>query len=1023
MPDRSSSLTPIEESSSDSPPTSPSRPPRNQSTDSSSFESQLRAILPTKPPLERTVPCPRTRTPSAEDAVSLASDPGVVYSSPIVGPRAARVQKAREKGRKKRAATMAERRSEKEALDAELRRKGLVETLDDLHKRGLGFGDLFDFVFDSDEYQGHIRYQEFYRKQGRVTKALTQWMSNETARNELHHWAVQYVEGVVRKEAKGITTDAHLRRPLTPEMLTSFSFLGLRKKFDDWAPTTMRLFSAFSTSARQLREGLSSPRLARKSLVQVIAATSCLGEYSRLNTLTKNINSLFLYARGAQRQITAVLSHFGLSSSYSTLVQKENNRPAALTNEPLPPSTTAPLLFETPIAENDSDDGSSDSTYYPPSSDSESDADDHIRERKSTKNGILPRLAEQLRQRVRRVVATGLFGGVFDNINFMSKVGEQIVGRTDTQENGTTYTFWKLLNATLDALSLSEYLKSFDTASGLAPNDIFLSAKEEDLSEKCMVHCIARVIVNHGGVGFERFSSDMKKSMPVSEYKIPVQRTEIYPLPAMDIDESTIVGNVDVDKAVVEETGMKNTSWWMKIVRIIGGDQLSLARIRSIFTLRAGKEGGYSGFGWAVCFTGLFHAKMADIQGTLLTHWGKPNAGTRNPGCLAFHNTILHRLPITLSSLPTFRICRDLILVSLYGRILHLLLTVSGAKSLEAYAKTATWDRIMEHSQQIYNTYIDIEAVHDLRQSREQQKKDRVTEGDMVYENAVLFLRDALLSREFADAVKFGDSGRIILVLKQWTFSYRGNGRTKYAYEMLHLLHNITHVWPKPLCNVILNNWLLNLQGKDDSFVEVDLVQEHLNYWIKRVYKAHGSNNSWEWLSMISPCIDVLRKLATNMAHSVGEATQGSRHAAPDLSKDIATIIESLEHHKVYKIIRGRVLDNDDLPVRDVISEGISQLSGPLQEYNATFKSLQARRRQEPTVGGMDPGIKRADVTSSMEGIEEAQTVVGRESLAETSVFSDVFQGEMAEVFDREDVILSLQTAEDVSLDMDVLED
>ncbi|KAJ8090045.1 hypothetical protein PM082_018625 [Marasmius tenuissimus] len=516
----------------------------------------------------------------------------------------------------------------------------------------------------------------------------------------------------------------------------------------------------------------------------------------------------------------------------------------------------------------------------------------------------------------------------------------------------------------------------------------------------------------------------MKKATPVSEHKIPVQRTEVYPL----LDESTIVGNVDVDKAVVEETGMKSTSWWMKVVRIIGGDQLSLARIRSIFNLRAGKEGGYSGSGWAICFTGLFHAKMADIQGTLLAHWGKPNAGTRNPGCLAFHNTILHRLPITTTSLPPFRICRDLVFVSLYGRLFHLLLKVSGAKSLEGYAKTATWDQILKHSEKIYTTYLDIQTVHNLHQCREQQKGGQVTEGDMVYENAILFLRDALLSREFSDAVKVGDSGRVFLVLKRWAFSYRGNGQTKYTYEMLHLLHNITQVWPKPLRDIVLNNWLLNLQGKEDSFVEVDLVQEHLNYWIKRIYKAHGSNSTWEWLAMISPCIGTLRKLATDMANTVGEATQGTRHAAADLSNDINTLMESLEHHKVYQVIKGRVLDNDNPPVKDVISEGITQLPGPLREYNSAFKSLQARRRQEPTVGGLDPGISTGGHDESRGLVDESdeqqtQDGVEAEELDESIAVGDVFQGEMAEVFDREDPILSLLTEEDVALDMDVFED
>ena len=45
----------------------------------------------------------------------------------------------------------------------------------------------------------------------------------------------------------------------------------------------------------------------------------------------------------------------------------------------------------------------------------------------------------------------------------------------------------------------------------------------------------------------------------------------------------------------------------------------------------------------------------------------------------------------------------------------------------------------------------------------------------MVFENAVLFLRDALISREFSDAVKVGDSGRVVLVLKTWALSFRGN--------------------------------------------------------------------------------------------------------------------------------------------------------------------------------------------------------------------------------------------------------
>lgn len=211
-----------------------------------------------------------------------------------------------------------------------------------------------------------------------------------------------------------------------------------------------------------------------------------------------------------------------------------------------------------------------------------------------------------------------------------------------------------------------------------------------------------------------------------------------------------------------------------------------------------------------VFIPGLFHVKIADMHGMFTIHWGKANTGTRNPGCLAFHNTVLYRQPITPTSLPPFRTCRDLIFVSLYARILHCLLLVSGKTSLEDYITTFTsWESLYAHAVLIYDQYADTATVQDLRWKRQQQQsmstivsdssEATCTEGDMVYENGILFLRDALLSREFTDAIKAGDMDRVVLVLKVWALSFRGNGRTKYAYEMLHLIHNLTVVWPKGL--------------------------------------------------------------------------------------------------------------------------------------------------------------------------------------------------------------------------------
>ena len=138
---------------------------------------------------------------------------------------------------------------------------------------------------------------------------------------------------------------------------------------------------------------------------------------------------------------------------------------------------------------------------------------------------------------------------------------------------------------------------------------------------------------------------------------------------------------------------------------------------------------------------------------------------------------------------------------------------------------------------------------------------------------------DALISWEFTNAVKVGDSEMVVLVLKTWALSFWENGWTKYAYKMLHLIHYLTKIWPKAISNIVLKNWLLNPTGHHDSFVKIDLVQEHLNFWVKvsitkdshwtvlasraqTAYKAHGSNTSWEWLTILTLTIEVLKRIS-----------------------------------------------------------------------------------------------------------------------------------------------------------------
>ncbi|KAH9034580.1 hypothetical protein EDB85DRAFT_2144231 [Lactarius pseudohatsudake] len=559
-----------------------------------------------------------------------------------------------------------------------------------------------------------------------------------------------------------------------------------------------------------------------------------------------------------------------------------------------------------------------------------------------------------------------------------------------------------------------------------------LTEDEYTFHRKCLIHAVLRIAVQYGGPRLQVFRKDLQAMEPQSDFQIDVHKSEIHPLPAMNINEASTMGNAEVIDAVMEELNVDTSKPdFCENLKLVAGDQLSIARLRAVLAARAGNEGGASSLRWALFIPGLFHCKIAATNGFLQTHFGHTNQDLKDPASLASHNTLLQRKPIILSSLPPFRTCRDLIFVSLYARVLHCLLKVSGAQSLELLSTGLTWSMLCGHAEAVVDTFTDARMVDNLRCSRRQEDEapkescggqERGTlGGDMVFENAVLFLRDGLILREFSDAIKSGDSGRVLLVLKLWALSFRGSGRSKYAYEVLHLLHNVTHVWPEPVVRIVLNNWLVNPTGKANSFVELDLMQEHLNYWIKTYYQAHGSGASWEWLATISPCIEVLRRLATEVNNTLG-SKQGNRHASADLTKDIKILMDSLEQNDVYKEVLGRTLGDDESPAPDAIGEGYSALTwgvkSPLRQFNRLISTLQRRRTIQPLVGTALP-TQPQETSPEFPQSEDDGLAHNDPEDPDNDELELGLDEEMEQSLNDTQPVMSLQTADDIDLEMD----
>jgi hypothetical protein len=190
-------------------------------------------------------------------------------------------------------------------------------------------------------------------------------------------------------------------------------------------------------------------------------------------------------------------------------------------------------------------------------------------------------------------------------------------------------------------LRTEDFRAHFLEARKLELKDILLSSDDSKTFKHHLVYTILCIIINYGGEHFKKFEKDLEKNQPYTKDKIPLHKSSLHPLPMWTIDESSISGNIEVDSAIVQELHLDRDPDFWKSLRFYGGDQLTAARLRAVENIHAGQEYGHNGFFGSIWLPGLFHGKIADTTGTLITHWGKPNSGAGNPGSLWFHNTRL----------------------------------------------------------------------------------------------------------------------------------------------------------------------------------------------------------------------------------------------------------------------------------------------------------------------------------------------------------------------------------------------
>ncbi|KAF8170903.1 hypothetical protein K438DRAFT_2059793 [Mycena galopus ATCC 62051] len=513
---------------------------------------------------------------------------------------------------------------------------------------------------------------------------------------------------------------------------------------------------------------------------------------------------------------------------------------------------------------------------------------------------------------------------VWDNLNIAFRVESQRLDNKNHFNNGTTATLIPIYNpftnesrtprGTLPFTMKPPRTSTLPTYPWTAA-DTLPSASDAEQTERCLLWQLKSIALD-----YIPELAHLKSSLgPCPEIdQIKVHKTEQFPLPAMHEDESTLEGTITVINKIFAQLGTSSTDLENHGIVFANGDLLTDNLVNTVEGSRRNEPNIDASMRPLVHRLGIFHAKMAGNRLVVNEHWGKPNATI--PGGLCWeHTQLLQRKPISAGwkskKAAPWKPCHELLQISSAGHVRDAFRIHCGEASLTEWATRVTFDEFEVIASKVYNSLYTTAAYDEACSRKEAQR-------DAAFENSVLYNRDSLLYILLVSSIKAGDIGRVVLVFRIWAVMMRSpKTMPKYADAFFETLNRI-QTYDPVLQKFFLYNWLVDITGLANRFKEVDLLQEHQNFWAKIVYNAKGVNRSWTWLARITVCIFALGDAMKTVHATFKILDYGTKHTVPDMQKEVLAVADALEKDRIQELWPDRPWKNEVVRVRDLFEEG-----------------------------------------------------------------------------------------------------
>ncbi|KAJ2911518.1 hypothetical protein MD484_g8897, partial [Candolleomyces efflorescens] len=609
-------------------------------------------------------------------------------------------------------------------------------------------------------------------------------------------------------------------------------------------------------------------------------------------------------------------------------------------------------------------------------------------------------LSNDAKVRAHEFIATSnqLWGVVYDNINFTLRPSSQRLDSATRQINATTvavFSFPKRFTrrAYASALDILERNRGRSSRSNFTVDKLLPSEEAQEAARKAFKYAVSSILLSHGP-GYlgrrkkTRAIRKMVKKMKPRIRQLDHEKTQFFPLPALNEEEASVGGTI----RVVEAIFLKLLSLAEDVIdtelRLMVGDWLTIRNLRLMRQERKYEFSRFLRFDWIQEAAMPFHFQLNAMYALFRTHLGSTAEAMSNPSSLEHHRSILRRSKLDPKK-PEYNKAKELAMHSLTSRLLDCLRVVL---KIDSYHDLAKWKPSPKEFEAAVDEIVD-------RFTNSDAAKTALKSGDEVLAHSILFIRDALFFWGFCDAIRDADVGRMWVVYDFWVFAMRGAGCNNYGNELLEMKAQFEYEFPPLLREVVERTWLVNRWGKRGRSIPTDLYLEHNNGFLKNMFAAIGSGSSIQFIQdKSSACVEVLRLFAHQMAEWFGKTDINRRHMEVSIVADIAAIGLDLAENRVHELTVGRFIQAPDLAGRkkrkkvvvcDVITEGMKLLVEKDQFTQWKQRSLnpeafdnETDTNNDSTSTALDP-LEPVDGFANPNGILEVDTAEDMEFISD----------------------------------------